>query len=129
MCLRPVFRGGTNFLAGKSNGIKPEDFNSCISHKQHLSENMVKKIGVFIVEIPLIVVKCRPDPFTGFFYPCKITATNIRKYLTKCLVILIGDGAIIEHVVKFLIPWIALFCLQGPAVLVRCMVEHKICTK
>ncbi len=74
-------------------------------------------------------MKCRPHPALHFFIPGEGTAPGFGENFAQCLAVFFRLFPIRECQVEIAVKLVACLCSQGPFVLVRGVVEHKICNK
>src|SRR5262245_20134951 len=110
----------------KRDRIKPEHFYSFVRKKKNNVGEFEKDFGILPIQVPLIAVKCCPNPPAHFRDESEVAGSRSRKYLGQGAFELVGQVPVRE---PNKIVDITLFTVTGaerPIVVIRNVVDHEV---
>ena len=114
MYLRQISACRMEFLPYIWHCINSNDINSLVCQIEEIIHHFIEYSWIFVIEIPLIRIKCRHYIVTNFWKPCKVARCSRREYLRNCLFIFRWNNRIIKKEIAAHIFSISLTCLLCP---------------
>ena len=123
---RKVLAIGAQPFPDERHRVESQDFHPLVRKKQHLLHHPAEDLGVFVVQIPLIIVERGPHPFLDPVAIDKRAWMILRKHLAHAALEGVRSFAIRIHPVIILVILIAHQGFLSPFMLVGGVIENKI---
>ena len=124
--LGQILTGCANLFPDKGYRVQPQDLDALVGQKQHLGQHSSKHLRVFVIQIPLVVMKRRPHPLAHLGVVGERAGVFIRKYFRQRAFDLQRKIAIAIHAIVALEFLLTTERRQCPFMLIGGMVEDKV---
>ena len=126
MHLGQVLTTGAHAFPHESHGVEPEDSHALVGEVQDRVDDGEQDLGVFPVQVPLVFVEGRPDPFPDFRVEGEVAGGLVGKDLDEGLFILFRQAVVVEHAIEGLVEGIAGLRLFRPFMFLGRVVQHHV---
>ena len=126
MYLREIPTAGAQLFPDIGHGVNADNVDSPVSQVQKIVHHFIEYPGIFVIQIPLVRVKCSHHIMAAVGPPCKVPGSRGGEYLGHSPLILRGNLMIVKEKIPAHIFPVPLAGPPCPLMVLRGMVHDKI---